>query len=57
MTESNDTNGNTEVNATDIEKKIIKQVEVGLAVTVLKNGYLVLYFRCKQLTSHAIYII
>ena len=29
MTESKDTNGNTEVNTTDIEKKIIKQVEVG----------------------------
>lgn len=57
MTESKDTNGNTEVNATDIEKKIIKQVEVGLAVAVLKNAYLVVYFRCKQLTSHAIYII
>lgn len=27
MTESKDTNGNTEVNTTDIEKKIIKQVE------------------------------
>lgn len=27
MTESKDTNGNAEVNATDIEKKIIKQVE------------------------------
>lgn len=37
MTESKDTNGNTEVNTTDTEKKIIKQVEVGYVCCCLKE--------------------